>query len=916
MEEQGRSFGPFQLYPARRLLLRHGQPVRLGSRALDLLITLTERPGEVIAKDELIARTWPGTFVEEANLRVHIGALRKALGDGQADGRFIANVPGRGYGFVAPVAGQTAAPLEEPLPAPAPAPAFPQSIIRVIGRDDVVQTVAALLQERRLVTIVGPGGMGKTTVALAVAESMAVNRRDAAVFVDLAPVTDPAAVPRVLASTLGLTDRSENLIGNVVAHLHERRPLIVLDNCEHLIDAAATLVETLLARALGATILATSREPLRVAGEWVQRLHPLDTPAPAAATTAAEAMTYPAVQLFVERASSCLGGYTLTDADAPVVGEICRRLDGIALAIELAAGHLDTIGVRGLAASLDDGFRVLTRGRRTALPRHQTLRATLDWSYRTLAPDGQSLLRRLSVFNGCFTLAVARAVVPGPGLTAEAVEEGLIDLVAKSLVAADVGEVTVHYRLLDTTRAYARDRLAESTEGEALRRRHALHYRALFERAEAEWETIPTGAWLAAYVRHIDNLRAALDWAFSPAGDAGIGVALTAAAVPFWFALLRLDECHARVQQALAVLATQPESSERQRMKLNAALGFPQMRAVAGLPSGAAAWRTTLAIAEALGDTDYQLRALWALWVDRTNSGEPAAALALAERFASLAPDAADRSVGDRMRARSLSFMGDQDAAHDTITAMLDHYVAPVNRAHTVRFQYDQRAVARVTLARVLWLRGFPEAALRTVEDTIASLEGGGHDLTLAHVYADAACPIALLSGDLDLAERWIGRLYELTKPASLDVWHTYADGFAGELALRRGAVEAGLARLRDVVERLEQTGFVLYRSAFLGTLADGQRLAGRPVEGLATVDAVLAECERSGEGWFTAELHRIRGELLLALGRDGAADEAFGRSLDVARRQNARGWERRTSGSLTRRQRRSPALGAERVCL
>lgn len=881
------------------MLLREGRPVRLGSRALDLLVAMVTRPGEVVAKDELIARTWPGLHVDEGNLRVHIGALRKALGDDQANSRFIANVPGRGYCFVAQVGGDVAAvPVSEPAPI---AGNLPIPIGRIFGREDVVVGIAEQLERQRLVTIVGPGGIGKTTVAIAVAERIA--RPHGVAFVDLAAIADSAAVHGALATLLGLTDRVENLADNLVARLRERDMVVILDNCEHVVDGAARLAELLLARVPSLVVLATSREPLRASGEWVRRLRPLDVPPPGI-IHAADALAYAAVQLFVERASACLGGYSLDDGDAPAVAEVCRRLDGIALAIELAAGQLDTIGIKGLAASLDDCFRVLARGRRTALPRHQTLRATLDWSYRILAAPAQLLLRRLAVFNGAFTAPIASAVLANPG-GESALSESLADLAAKSLLSVELGETQARYRLPDTTRAYALEKLIESGEAADLRRRHAAQYRMIFERAEAEWETMPTPAWLAAYVGHVDNLRAALDWAFSAEGDGDLGVAIVVAAVPFWFALLQADECHMRVQRALAYLDAHPGANERRRMKLYAALGWPQMRAIADQPAGAEAWRRTLELADSLGDEDYQARALWALWVDRTNAGEPRTALNLAEKFAALAGrrgDSVEIDIADRMRARSMLFLGDIETAHSLVSRMLVRYVAPVNRSHVVRFQYEQRATARITFARTLWMHGHVDQAMRDVEANIAQVQESRHDLTLAHVLSDAACAIALLNGDFECAERYINLLHRITRSHSLDVWNVYADGFAGELMVRRGRVVPGLALLDSALNRLRKANFVLFETDMVLAQALGLGRAGRPMEALTILDAALERCARTGEAWALPELHRLRGEtLLLAPGHDSVAqaEQAFQTALETARAMRAPCWELRAATSL-----------------
>jgi DNA-binding winged helix-turn-helix (wHTH) protein len=327
------SFGPFHLLPARQLLLEGAKPVRLGSRALSILIALVGRAGEFVSKDELIARVWPHTFVEEGNLRVHVAALRRALGDGQAGNRYIVNVPGRGYSFVAPVSRSEGTLAARPI-AVEPTHNLPAPLARMVGRDDTVHALAAKLPLQRFITIVGPGGIGKTTVALAVAGALIASYKNAVRFVDLSPLADPLLVPSAVASELGLAILSGDPIPGLIAFLRDRQMLLVLDGCEHVIVAAAALAEEVIRNAPGVHILATSREPLRAEGEHVHRLPPLAAPVASASPTASEALSFPAVQLFVERAVAGLDGFELSDADAPIVADICRRLDGIALAIE------------------------------------------------------------------------------------------------------------------------------------------------------------------------------------------------------------------------------------------------------------------------------------------------------------------------------------------------------------------------------------------------------------------------------------------------------------------------------------------------------------------------------------------------------------------------------------------------------
>ena len=329
----------------------------------------------------------------------------------------------------------------------------------------------------------GPGGIGKTTAAIAIARQLAGAYPDGVAFVDLAPVSDPALLPSILGTVLGLSIQADNPIPALLTHLRERRLLVVLDSCEHVIEAAASVAEEVSTAALGVHILATSREPLRATGERVYRLPPLEIPPPSPTLSAAQALEFPGVQLFVERAAAAnLNGFELTDPDAALVAEICRRLDGIPLAIELATACIDAFGVRELAARLDDRFRLLTSGRRTALPRHQTLSATLDWSYELLPVEERRLLRQLAIFAGDFSLVSALAIA-GDQDTSQAVLLG--HLVAKSLVTFDRGQ-SGNYRLLDSTRLYAAEKLEKAGGLNAASRRHAEHFRDLLAGAEAE----------------------------------------------------------------------------------------------------------------------------------------------------------------------------------------------------------------------------------------------------------------------------------------------------------------------------------------------------------------------------------------------------------------------------------------------
>ena len=752
----------------------------------------------------------------------------------------------------------------------------------------------------------GAGGIGKTRLGFEAARHLLPRFGDGVWVVELAPLSDPELVPVTVATVFGLELSSGAASPQSVATaLRSKQLMLVLDNCEHVIDAAARMAEALLRTNPAARVIATSREPLRAEGEWVYQVPPLAVPAEASAN-GDNLLRYGAVRLFAERARAAAPHFSTDGRAAAAVADICRRLDGIPLAIELAAARAAALGIDGLAARLHNRFRLLAGGQRTATPRHQTLRATLDWSYELLTEPERVVLRRLGIFAGGFTLRSARAVAADGEITGPDVVDYMANLVAKSLVTADATGARVRYRLLETTRAYSVEKLVEAGDFDAVALRHARRCLDLFESAEEEAETRPTDEWLADHGPRIDNVRAALDWAFSPVGDASIGVALTAAAIPLWMQLSLMEECRDRVERALAALAAGASTDARCEMQLSGALGASLMYTRGPVSETEAAWTHALDLAESLDDATFQLSALWGLSFHRSISGEHRTELALAERFCSIAASRMDSAlrVGDRMMGTSLHYLGDQVAARRYIERMLALSTPVLDRVRLYRFQFDQSSAARCVFSHILWLQGFPEQAVAASRASVDGARASDHALSVCNALAQAACPIAFHVGDLPAAEHFASMLIEHAERHALAVWQIWSRCWQGAILIRRGEAAAGLPLLGDALNGLRRAGYVLRYTGFLGVFAEGSGAAGQVPQGLMAIEEALARSERSEGRWCVAELLRVKGELLLLDGAPNAgaaAEDHFQQALEWARRQGALSWELRCATSLAR---------------
>jgi predicted ATPase/DNA-binding winged helix-turn-helix (wHTH) protein len=909
------SFGPYRLLPAARTLEKDSIPIALGDRALDILLVLTERAGQVVSHRELLARVWRDLVVDPSNLRVHINGLRRVLGQGHDDGndngdsdgkeRYIANVVGQGYSFVAPVRRESASfrpPQLSEYGAARQRLVLPPALTRMVGRDATVRTIAVDLIAERFVTIIGPGGIGKTTVAVSVAHRMLEEFDGAVCFVDLSTVTDSRLVAPTIASRLGLAVQTEDVLPALMLCLGSLRILLVLDNCEHVIETSATLAERIFQEAPGVHILATSREALRVEGEHAYWLASLESPPSDGSVNAAEAMNFPAVKLFMERAAAGGSHLELTDADVSVIAGICGRLDGIPLAIEFAAARVGLHGLAGTSELLKTRFGLQLPGRRTAVPRHQTLHALLDWSYGLLSEAEQLGLRRLSIFVGPFTLEAAQVIAYGSALDEGQVVGALEGLVAKSLVSAAMASGMTRYRLLETTRVYALEKLQESSEKQLIAQRHAMYFASLLNVISTKIGDRDSSD-PSEMAEHLGNMRASLEWAFDSSAESAdarlLAPGLAASSVPIFLELSLLAECHKWSVSALAWLDDRTRGS-RQEMVLQEALAISATWGLANHESARAALTRAIGIAQRLGDTPSRLRLLVGLHILLILGREVGDSLVVAQEFAAEAGFAADPAycaVADCVLGGSHHFMGHQEAARRHFERGL-----ALRGSFDLRlFGLDTRLRATVTLGRVMWMSGFPDRAIAIAREALSMAEGS-KPLSVCFSYLYTA-PLFLWCGDNGAARQVLEKL--MAHPN----WHAlpslHATGFAllGALRIREGEVERGIELLRSAVAGLRAGRQSLLLAGAVLTLAEGLAGAGRFDEALAVLQEALADTHEGAEMSHLPELLRVQGEILFTRAQpdEAGAEVTLERALSVARQQGALSWELRGSVTLAR---------------
>lgn len=765
---------------AQRKLSESGNALQLGGKAFDILAVLAKSAGEVVSKETLLAAVWPDTTVEEGALRVHLVTLRKLLGD-RTSGRYIENVPGRGYVFVMPVEGPGVESNSQPAAKPhVLQQSFPRLTERLIGRDEFVAETAALLSTNRLVTISGAGGVGKTSVALAAAEIVSASRE--VLFIDLAALSEERQIAPTLASRLGLSVVVDNAEHAVLEALSGRDLLLLLDNCEHVIAKAAVIVEEILATARKVSVLATSREPLRIGGERIRQLPSL--PVPPEDSPQSSLLKYPAVELFVDRVmlSSELEDFNNPETLA-AAASIVRRLDGIPLAIELAASGVANLGLTHLIGSLSDPLAVLRRGRRTAPPRQQTLRATLDWSFDSLTDKERLLFEYCAMFAGAFSTDAALTLCKGV-MPEEDFYEAFDGLFLKSLFSVSGGDGK--YRLLQTTRSYALDKVKRGTQGSVLHAAHADYCEKALANAARDWPTLVTADWMRLYADLIHEIRSAIHWSFETPETTELGMRLAANSKILWIQLGLMNEQIQVLDEALKHMPGSKHEGTEIELDLRHSKGSALYHAQ-GLSKDDDALHEidrAIEIATDIGNLGKCIQANAARTALLSSHGRYRdaidAALALREKNPQL-----PSHMFSGMLEHNYFFHGDFVHARSELAGSLDDGSGSLRRTANAGLGFDQRIVGLAVLVFVDFFEGNIATAMDRLEASVREAEDLGYSIASCLLLMLSAFPMATLAGRPRQAAEYIDKAEGLAKQQRLIRWQqwisSYRNGLFGD---------------------------------------------------------------------------------------------------------------------------------------
>jgi predicted ATPase len=879
------SFGPYTCSRQLGIARFRGLPISLDAKGFATLAMLIERAGASVTAVELLAANRSAGVMDAGDLWGVVEGVNHALNACAHDAGHVAHHPSDGFSLVvqADMLSRPQHRAVEPL-------AWRHQNVRfvgpVFGRDEAIARIAAQVQDRRFVTIVGPGGMGKTTVARAVADDIATRYEDGVCLADLSPLTDGQLVSGAVAAALGVP--AFGSMTRLLAHLRSRHMLLILDSCEHVVAATAELVEAIFSEATRVHVLATSREPLRALGEWVYRLGPMLLPARADHITATDAEKSPGVQLFVERARAVQGDFELHDSLAPTVVAICKRLDGIPLAIELAAARVPLLGLQGLAAQVEDRLLLLGGLRRDSPRRHRTIETLLDWSYDLLPAVERTVLRRLAVFRGTFMLSSVSHVAADGQLEPAVASEALLNLVTKSLVTRAENSGVPEYRLLDVTRAYLVAKLAADPEQTATKRRHAVYMRDLLVEADGAWDHMTRQEWRFTYDRWVNDVRAAWDWAFSDEQGEWLGLELTSLSVTLADQTSLMTDFAGRAHRALVVLGRLQRPPRLLAMRFGTVAAYLSVNQNENphAPLHTSRLLGAIALAQTSGEVKYQAGPLTALWVNEFQLGRYAQAMHWTQRMRDVARASDDpilALIANRTAAQTNHFMGRHGLARQLALDVLANGSMKIPIAY-LPSAVDLRVSMRIVLARVLWIQGMSESASIIVEECLQFAQADTPP-ALCQTLAMAAVPIAMWGGDWALARHRLDQLRDHLATYPFAYWNRWYHAFDAVHGWRTGANDRSIGPTPI--------------SATVSSMLDDH---------LPTLDvfhssaAALVRVRGGEAGWCAPEVLRVQAESVLRGGSDSGVTEATGllqEALTTAKAQGALAWELRAAMSL-----------------
>jgi predicted ATPase/DNA-binding winged helix-turn-helix (wHTH) protein len=871
------------LFPRLRLLLRDGVRLDVGERALEVLVQLVSTAGQVVSKDSLLSRIWSKEVIEENSLQAQISSLRKILGD---DRDLIATEFGRGYRFTGSVQAHRA--VTSSIGGPQARVGLPRPRSPLIGRVEELLELNRLLATQTLCTLTGPAGIGKTRLAIEAASESSPCFPDGVYFADLSQLSAASVSPAISSALAGLAGTSTQLAS------HPGRALLVVDNCEHVTSACAAALDRLLESDPQLCVLLTSQTPLGLDGEQVYRLNPLALPP--RTINAANARSYSAVELFVRRVTSADYHFELTEKNVEQVTTLCRALDGVPLALEIAAARVPSLGLAAVTEDLALSSGLLAAQKRQAPGRHRTFGDALQWSYQLLGSVEQAVFQELAIFPGDFTVTAAERIVSTKLERPTRLVDVLCSLVEKSLITLQAGTQPIRYRYLTMLRAYALEQLANRTA--AMTEKHARFVEQLVSQAQRDWMSLPTTQWKRQYEHHIEDIRAALDWSLLDSKRSALGLRILANSAPFWIQLSLHDEWRQRITNVLEEAKVLPVE-EHQEMMIQAALATSLTWSRGPVPANGQAWTRASDLALRLDDKETQLQAEYGLWLYHLRSGCYAQARrGHGKSMADLALRHCDQAAlltARRLIGTSHHFLGNHTEALIEIESMLDSYTRDERHGSHFRFGMDQRVAGWAFLSRILWLMGNTTKARRAAQVAIDEATALDHACTLCCALAEGSCTVAALSGDVEEVKRLSQQLNQVAGNHGLDFWGLYGSAFSLWAKVFQDPNAVSFLDLRSTLETLQAHGFDPAYSVFLSDFANAMLEQGRTREAASLINARLAG-DATGQLWNAPELLRVKSRTLpeKKSSRRAPWSLILQQALTLARAQGAKAWELR----------------------